>query len=261
MARDVRNEPGLRQPAAVKNVLLLKAGDAAQSVRLSVGDYELWFLQTIGLSGYRFDILPVHRGAPLPASADGYDAVMMTGSPLSVTDPAPWMERAADFMVEAGEKGTPVLGVCFGQQLLAQAYGGRVARNPQGRETGTVEVALTEAGRKDPLFEGLPGRFAVQATHEDIVSQLPEGTQVLAGNANTSSQALAFRPNVRGVQFHPEATTDAIRAVILARQEGLERDAVARGAAPGERVPRLLAGIAPSPAGRQILVNFLERFT
>ncbi|MBZ4419512.1 glutamine amidotransferase [Myxococcus sp. RHSTA-1-4] len=251
----------MRQPAVVKNVLLLKAGDAALSVRLSVGDYEHWFLQTIGLSGYRFDILPLHRNAPLPASADGYDAVMMTGSPLSVTQLAPWMERAADFMVEAGERGIPVLGVCFGQQLLAHAYGGRVTRNPQGRETGTVEVALTGEGRKDALFDGLPERFTVQATHEDIVSQLPEGTRVLAGNTNTAAQALAFRPNVRGVQFHPEATPDAMRAVILARQEGLERDAVARGAAPGERVPRLLAGLAPTPAGRRILVNFLERFT
>ncbi|MFP2924981.1 glutamine amidotransferase [Pyxidicoccus sp. 3LG] len=251
----------MRQPATVKNVLLLKAGDAALPVRLSVGDYERWFLQTIGLSNYRFDVLPVHHNAPLPTRADGYDAVMMTGSPLSVTQLEPWMERAADFMVEAGEQGTPVLGVCFGQQLLAHAYGGRVGRNPQGRETGTVEVALTDEGRKDALFDGLPERFAVQATHEDIVSQLPEGTRVLAGNANTATQALAFRPNVRGVQFHPEAPTDAIRAIILARQEGLERDAVARGAAPGERVPRLLAGITPTPAGRRILVNFLERFT
>ncbi|WP_164010256.1 glutamine amidotransferase [Pyxidicoccus trucidator] len=251
----------MRQPATVKNVLLLKAGDAAPAVRLSVGDYERWFLQTIGLSGYRFDILHAHRNAPLPPSADGYDAVMMTGSPLSVTQLEPWMERAADFMVEAGERGTPVLGVCFGQQLLAHAYGGRVERNPQGRETGTVEVTLTEEGRKDSLFDGLPERFAVHATHEDIVTRLPEGTRVLAGNANTAAQALAFRPNVRGVQFHPEATTDAIRAIILARQEGLDRDAVAQGAAPGERVPQLLASLAPTPSGRQILLNFLERFT
>jgi GMP synthase (glutamine-hydrolysing) len=251
----------MRQPATVKNVLLLKAGDAAASVRLSVGDYERWFLQTIGLSRYRFDILHVHRDAPLPASADGYDAVMMTGSPASVTELAPWMERAADFMVEAGERGTPVLGVCFGQQLLAHAYGGRVSRNPNGRETGTVEVTLTEEGRKDALFDGLPERFAVQATHEDIVSQLPEGARVLAGNANTSAQALAFGKSMRGVQFHPEAPVDAIRAVILARQEGLEREAVARGAAPGERLPRLLAGLAPTPAGPRILLNFLERFT
>ncbi|WP_426754108.1 glutamine amidotransferase [Myxococcus sp. Y35] len=251
----------MRQPAAVKNVLLLKAGDAAASVRVSVGDYDRWFLQTIGLSGYRFDIVPVHRGAPLPTSADRYDAVMMTGSPLSVTALAPWMERAAEFMVEAGERGTPVLGVCFGQQLLARAYGGRVSRNPEGRETGSIQVTLTEAGRQDPLFDGVPERFTAQATHEDIVSQVPGGAQVLAGNANTAAQALAFRPNVRGVQFHPEAGVDAMRAVIEARREGLEQAAVARGAAPGEHVRQLLAGLTPSPAGRRILLNFLERFS
>ncbi len=251
----------MRQPAAVKNVLLLKAGDAAAAVRASVGDYEQWFLQTIGLSGHRFDILPVHLGAPLPSRADRYDAVMMTGSPSSVTALAPWMERAAAFMVEAAERGTPVLGVCFGQQLLAHAYGGRVSRNPQGQETGSVQVTLTEAGRKDPLFDGIPERFTAQATHEDIVSHLPDGAQVLAGNANTATQALAFRPNVRGVQFHPEASVEAMRAVIEARRASLEQSAVACGAAPGEHVQRLLAGLTPSPAGRRILLNFLERFS
>lgn len=245
----------------MKNVLLLKAGDAAPSVRLSVGDYESWFLQTIGLSGYRFDILPVQRGAAVPRDTRGYDVVMMTGSPLSVTQPEPWMERAGAFMVEAGERGVPVLGVCFGHQLLARMYGGRVARNPQGRELGTIEVTLTQDGRADALFDGLPDRFAVQATHEDLVSEVPEGARVLAGNANTAVQAMAFRPNVRGVQFHPEVQPDAMRALIEARAERLEGEAVQRGHPAGERVPRLLAGLAPTPAGRQILVNFLERFS
>ncbi|RKG93445.1 glutamine amidotransferase [Corallococcus terminator] len=245
----------------MKNVLLLKAGDAAESVRLSVGDYDRWFLQTIGLSGQRFDILPVHQGAPLPKDARGYDAVMMTGSPLSVTQREPWMERAGAFMVEAGEQGIPVLGVCFGQQLLAEQYGGKVARNPQGRETGTVEVTLSKEGRADPLFTGLPERFAVQATHEDIVVQLPEGATVLAGNANTAAQAIAFRPNVRGVQFHPEMPTDAMRAVILAREDKLDALAQERGASAGEFVPRLLSGIAPTPLAHRVLLNFLQHFT
>jgi GMP synthase (glutamine-hydrolysing) len=244
----------------VKNVLLLKAGEAAASVRLSVGDYDRWFLQTVGLSGYRFDILLAHQGAPLPASAAGYDAVMMTGSPLSVTRLEPWMERAAELMVGAEAQGIPVLGVCFGHQLLAYAYGGRVVRNPLGREIGTVEVQLTPSGQADELFHGLPERIAVQATHEDIVPEPPEGAVVLAGNTNTAVQALAFRPHARGVQFHPEVQPDAMRALIQARAERLETEAIARGTPPGERVPRLLAGLAPTPAGRQILVNFLERF-
>jgi GMP synthase (glutamine-hydrolysing) len=244
----------------VKNVLLLKAGEAAASVRLSVGDYDRWFLQTVGLSGYRFDIVAAHQGAKLPDTVSDYDAVMMTGSPLSVTRLEPWMGRAAELMVGAEARGIPVLGVCFGHQLLAHAYGGRVVRNPLGREIGTVEVRLTPEGRADPLFHGLPEQLAVQATHEDIVPEPPTGAAVLASNANTAVQALAFRPFARGVQFHPEVQPESMRALIKARAERLEEEATARGQPPGERVPRLLAGIAPTPAGRQILVNFLERF-
>ncbi|WP_257460704.1 glutamine amidotransferase [Archangium lipolyticum] len=245
----------------MKNVLLLKAGDAAHSVRLGVGDYEHWFVESLAPGGCRFDILHVHRGARLPDSAAGYDAVMMTGSPASVTQPEPWMERAAEFMLGAAAHGVPVLGVCFGHQLLAHAHGARVVRNHHGREIGTVEVSLSEEGRQDPLFDGLPERFVVQATHEDIVEQAPTGANVLAGNANTPVQALAFGPLIRGVQFHPEVHPAAMRALILARAEKLEVEARARGHGCGERVPRLLAGIAPSPAGQRILRNFVERFT
>ncbi|QRN99870.1 glutamine amidotransferase [Archangium violaceum] len=245
----------------MKNVLLLKAGDAAHSVRLGVGDYEHWFVESLAPGGCRFDILHVHRGARLPDSATGYDAVMMTGSPASVTQPEPWMERAAEFMLGAAAHGVPVLGVCFGHQLLAYAHGARVVRNHHGREIGTVEVSLSEEGREDPLFDGLPERFTVQATHEDIVEEAPTGATVLAGNMNTAVQALAFGPLIRGVQFHPEVHPAAMRALILARAEKLEVEATARGHGRGERVPRLLAGLAPSPAGQRILRNFVERFT
>ncbi len=245
----------------MKNVLLLKAGEAAHDVQRTVGDYERWFVESLAADGCRFDLLAVHRGAAPPRSAAGYDAVMMTGSPLSVTRPEPWMERAAHFMMDSAAQGIPVLGVCFGHQLLAHAHGARVVRNPQGREVGTVEVTLSAAGRDDPLFHGLPERFAVQATHEDIVEQPPAGATVLAGNANTAVQALAFGPLLRGVQFHPEVHPAAMRALILARAQKLEDEAVGRGQAPGERMTRLLAGIAPSPAGQHILRNFVEHFT
>ena len=93
------------------------------------------------------------------------------------------------------------------------------------------------------------------------IERAPEGTVVLAGNANTAVQALAFGPRIRGVQFHPEVHPAAMRALILARTEKLEAEAVARGLPAGERVPRLLAGITPAPAGHTILSNFLTRFT
>jgi GMP synthase (glutamine-hydrolysing) len=245
----------------MKHVLLLKAGDAAPAVRLAVGDYDRWFVQSLGLSGFSFDRVDVHRRQKLPERPRDYDAVMMTGSPLSVTQPEPWMSEAADYLVDAAQARVPVLGVCFGHQLLGQVFGGPVLRNPLGRELGSIEVSLTPAGLKDPLFAGLPERFTVQATHEDIVGALPSGAVGLAANGHTALQAMAIGPHVRGVQFHPEASPDAIKQVIEARAPALDVEGQQRGLSRGERVRALLAGIRPSPYGPAILANFLSRFT
>lgn len=240
------------------NVLLLKSGDAA--VRPSHSDYDRWFVQTIGQSGVRFETIYAHLGAKLPVDPTVYDAVIMTGSPLSVTEPTAWMKRTAFWMREAAERKVPVLGVCFGEQLLAWSFGGRVVRNPQGREIGTVTVELTEAGRRDPLFSNVPSTFAINATHEDIVQTLPPGTTLLAKNSNTRVQAFSAGRYIRAVQFHPELQTCTMQALIRARAEKLEAEAVARGHSRGERVPSLVAGIRPTPCGRRILHNFLENF-
>jgi len=239
----------------MKNVLLIKAGEAANTVRMRVGDYDRWFLTAIG-TGWRVQVSLAYAGEPLPPLR-GFDAVMMTGSPLSMTEPAEWMRRAGDYLREAGERGVPVLGVCFGHQLLSVAYGGRVIRGPSGREIGTVEMALSGEGARDFLFRGIPRTFAVQATHEDLVPELPPGAALLAQNAHTPVQAMAFGPHVRGVQFHPELSPEGMRAVIESRQDKLEAEGVRAGLAPGERVRGLLAGIRPTPHGRAILENFL----
>src|SRR5581483_2365591 len=80
-----------------------------------------------------------------PALAD-YAGLLVSGSPESVATPAPWMEEVAELVRVAAAGGRPVLGVCFGHQLLGYAFGARVVRNPRGWELGTQEIALTEAG-------------------------------------------------------------------------------------------------------------------
>jgi GMP synthase (glutamine-hydrolysing) len=244
----------------MKHVLMLKAGEAATEVRLTAGDYDHWFIRTLGLERLAFDIVHVWKGQKLPDDPGSYDAVMMTGSPLSVTAPVPWMDRAADYLLKAAQQKVPVLGVCFGHQLLGRALGASVIKNPNGREIGTIEVQLTPEGARDPLFQGFPPRFAVQATHEDVVSALPPGARALAQNENTPLQAMAYGQYIRTVQFHPEAQPDTMTSLIHARAEGLEAEAADRGWVRGERVRQLLAGVRPSPFGRQILVNFLRQF-
>ena len=240
-------------------VLLLKAGEVANPVRLVAGDYDAWFRRAIGAAAELELRLPF-AGEALPSAKD-YDAILVTGSPSSVREKLPWMRRLADWLREAAEKGAPILGVCFGHQLLGWAYGAEVVKNPNGRETGSIEVALTEAGRRDPLFAGLPERFTVQATHEDVLDRLPEGARLLAQNPNTALQAFALGKNVRAVQFHPEATPDALSVLIHSRLPKLEAEAEARGVPKGEFRRALLGGLRPSPCGPKLLLNFLEAFT
>jgi GMP synthase (glutamine-hydrolysing) len=245
---------------AMKRILMLKAGEAALSERQSPpGDYDRWFFEALGGLGLRFDVVQAHRGEKLPPRGT-YDGLLMAGSPLSVTEPKEWMLRAGERMREDIEHGAPVLGVCFGHQLLGRVYGAKVQRHPLGREVGTVDVELTDAGARDPLFDGVPRRFAVQATHEDLVAAAPAGATVLAGNSHSTVQAMALGQRGRAVQFHPELSPEGMRAVIQARAAGLEREAVQRGERPGHRVRALLDGIRPSPHARRLLRNFFERF-
>ncbi len=238
----------------MKRVLLLKSGDAAPPLKLAAGDYDRWFAESLA-GAATFHVVQAHLGERLP-DPRGYDAVMMTGSPQSVTEPSKWMRRAGDYLVEAAERGVNVLGVCFGHQLIAFALGARVVQNPKGREIGTVEVDVTPEGRADPLFAGLPHRLTVQATHEDAVESLPDKAVLLAQNA-FGIQAFVAGRFLRGVQFHPEAQPSTMISLIRSRAERLEAEGKRRGEP--DRVRTLMAGVRPTPHGRQLLLNFLER--
>lgn len=217
------------------------------------GDYPAWFGRALGADG-----LPVCRafdGERLAAALDRHrpSGVIVTGSPLSVIDEAPWMLELGAELLRLGERGTPVLGVCFGHQLLARAAGGRVVVNPRGREIGTVRVQLTAAGRRDPLFAWADGpAVEVQATHLDAVDPLPPGATPLASNENTAVQAFRLSESVAGVQFHPELSAAAMRELIISRRDKLTaegRDADALAAAVHEvEAGRILAAFADQAA-------------
>lgn len=245
----------------MKHVLLLKAGTAAPSVRMGIGDYDRWFVRALDAAGVRLEVVEAALGAPLPERVRDFDAVIMTGSPRSVTEEAPWMRRAGDYLRAAAEQRVPVLGVCFGHQLLAAAHGATVRKSRIGREIGTVGCALTATGREDPLFEGVPASFEVQSTHEDVAVDAPPAIEILARNAAVTNQAFRIGPCIRAVQFHPELDAATMRALIEARIPELQAEALARGEDPQERVRALLAGIRSAPYGQRVLDNFVRWFT
>jgi GMP synthase (glutamine-hydrolysing) len=229
-------------------ILLYKTGETDPTLVPHIGDYEAWFARVLG-DEYA---LEVHRAFERPQHRlDGYDGMVITGSPRSLAAPKiePWMDDAAAFVRDAATAGVPVLGVCFGHQLVGYAWGGRVRQNPNGWEVGTVDVELTDEGARDPLFAGLPRRLRVIQSHQDEVDVLGPETRVLSTSAHTQHQAIAVGAHVRGVQFHPEMSAPIIRRVMEHRRSVLQRD-----------VDRLIADASDCPDAERVLRNFVENF-
>ncbi|MCB9592226.1 MAG: glutamine amidotransferase [Sandaracinaceae bacterium] len=225
--------------------LIVKVGSTMPDLAARRGDYEDWI--AAGLDGVTVDVCRVREGDALP-SPDGLRAIVVTGSSALVTDREDWSERTGRWLVEALDQGTPMLAICYGHQLLADALGGTVGVNPRGREIGAVDVDLAPEATADPLFEGLPTRLRVSSSHRQSVLRLPDGARRLASNAATANQAYAIGERAWGVQFHPEWDHEVITAYLEARREILREE--------GLDPEALLSAVRPSTDGATILERF-----
>ena len=243
--------------------LILRTGSTAPEVIHRHGDYDRWFARAMqGDAGENsclgFTVCDVTK-EPIPDPA-AFAGVVVTGSTRSAYEREPWMEPLCSYLAEVERHMVPVLCVCFGMQILAQARGGQVILNPNGWEIGGTDVTFTEAATEDPLFAGLPPLIKVLATHEDRVEALPPGAVLLATNRSSPVQAFCASDRVWGVQFHPEATIPIIEMLIRLRADQLLRDAETRGHESAGHVQRLLDTLADPQVGqgRHVLDRFVR---
>jgi len=159
------------------------------------------------------------------------------------------MLRAEALVREIAQVETPLFGICFGHQLIAQALGGEVAKNVRGREIGTIRVKRVA---EDAIFENVGVELAANATHMDSVTRLPDGARLLASSELEPTQAFAIGKAIRGVQFHPEIDGDAMRAYVAARAHLI--------AAEGGDAEAIRARSADAPHAEQTLRNFVRAF-
>lgn len=140
-------------------------------------------------------------------------AVIIGGAgAFSVTEHHPFTEPLRDTVHELIERDRPIFGSCWGHQFLAAIGGGSVIEDPDRTEIGSIPIRLTEAGRADPVFDGIPDRFYVQLGHKDRVSHLGPGWDDLAQSDLCSNQAIRLRGKpVYGTQFHSEMNEDRLR--------------------------------------------------
>ncbi|WP_342130422.1 glutamine amidotransferase [Hydrogenophaga sp. OTU3427] len=200
-------------PSHAKPLLILKVGSTHPHIAEQLQDFEHWIQAGLQDPALPVTVVDPREGQALPAPAE-IAGVVVTGSHSMVSDREPWSEWTAAWLREAVAADLPVLGICYGHQLLAHALGGEVNDHPQGIELGTVPVTLNATAQDDPLFAGLPEHFDAQAAHRQSVRRLPEGATLLAGNSFEPHHAFRAGPRAWGVQFHPEFGEAATRAYL-----------------------------------------------
>ena len=164
----------------------------------------------LDLQGIDWELVPVDRQTPFPAPAEE-DALILLGGYMSVaqTDRYPYLIQVKQGLRRWLDAGRPLLGVCLGGQLLAEAAGGSVTCNCRG-ERGMLPIELTAAGLADPLFAGLPTPFLSMQWHNDCFTVPPMAVHLAATEA-CPGQAFRVGLAAYGVQFHPELTAGIVK--------------------------------------------------
>jgi GMP synthase (glutamine-hydrolysing) len=230
-------------------LLIVQTGATLPALLERHGDFPEWFRRGLGLKTEHIEIVRVDARQRLPRP-QSIDAAVITGSGAMVSERLDWSERTADWLHNAAQAGVPLLGVCYGHQLLAHAFGGHVDYNPRGREIGTVDIERLPAAAQDALLQVAPPRFRAHATHLQSVLRPPKGAVVLARSALDDSQAIRFAPRVWGVQFHPEFNVAHMRGYLRERTEIVDSEGLdARG---------LKLSVVAAPHARSLLRRFVR---
>lgn len=232
---------------AQKQIALIKTGCTVEQIIPKHGDFEDWFAEGLGVS----DLLQIdvfnQQQLPRPENLSG---IVITGSPAMVSDRLDWSERTAKWLYQAVQTGIPVLGVCYGHQLLANALGGRAGPNPAGRQIGTVSTQMIDNKQKDDLLGHLPITFAAQASHSEVVLELPPGAQRLATSPLDDNFAIRYADKVWGVQFHPEFSAPIMSDYIRYREAALREE--------GLNPEELLEHVTEAGEANSVLAKFAE---
>lgn len=196
---------------------LFEAGTYAPDFIRSHGTPSDWFKRFLGRAsneGLEYRVYRAFDGE-LPQSVDECDGYLITGSAASALERAPWMLALGDFCIQAMES-KPVVGICFGHQLLCQAMGGAVSEAKVGWGIGVHRYAVTtSADWMDPPL----ATVAMLTSHMDQVTTLPPGAKVLAESDFCPHAVLQLAPNAITIQAHPEATRGCFGSVYEMRRE------------------------------------------
>lgn len=199
--------------------------------------------------GHRIRVIRADRGEALPADLDGVTGVVSCGGPQSAYDKEPWLALEMSLLRDAHGAGLPVVGLCLGCQLLAQALGGDVKRS-KTPEVGWFDIKLSPVGREDPLLTGIAWDSQQFCWHHDEVATLPPGARVLASSDRCKVHGFGVGLTSYGFQYHFEWNREIILKEVglfesEVRSEGFDpalvRAATEKHADTSERLARRLS--------------------
>lgn len=231
-----------------KVLLIIQTGNTFSDISRTQGDFADWIAAGLGNPNNQLhiDAWKVTE-LPSPASLAG---VVISGSHAMVTDREDWSERLAMWLRDCVEESIPVLGICYGHQLLAHAMGGQVGYRVQGMEIGTHTVVLAPDAADDALFQSMPQEFPAQLVHSQSVLALPPGAALLASSAEEPHQSFRVGKSAWGVQFHPEFSASVMRDYIHQKADHL--------IAQHHNPTSIIAAVQETPQASSLLQSFAK---
>jgi len=199
------------------NLLVVEGNTASTNARMRelgatpYGEFYAALLESLCLGAVTQIAHPTEDGAdclPSGTPLTDFDGIVWTGSALNCYEDRPEVAHQLEFARSAYASGVPVFGSCWGLQVFTQALGGKVRKNPKGREVGLAQgITLNEAGIFHPMMVGRPEAFCALAVHQDEIETPAPGTTILASNDVSAVQAAVIENgdcSFWGVQYHPE---------------------------------------------------------
>ena len=187
---------------------ILKCGQSPEILRGELGDYDSMFERLLAGRGFDFSSYHVEE-MEFPKDVHDADGWLLTGSRHGAYEDHPFIPPLEDFIRKAYAAQVPLVGICFGHQIIAQAMGGKVERYPGGWAVGP----------QDYDFEGQPVR--INAWHRDQVTEVPDEAEVVASNEFCANAALVYGDRAFTVQAHPEFSDEFIDGLLRTRAPGL----------------------------------------
>lgn len=233
-----------------KVLAILQMGDPPLDIQQKLGVQSDWMIAALPDTTLTVKVLRPASGDVLPEPATLAGAIL-TGSTAMVTDREDWSEYSAAWIRQAMAQHVPLLGICYGHQLMSHALGGVVDYHPAGREIGQLPIQLHEGAKHDPLLADLPQSFMANLTHEQSVLQPPTHATVLASSEHDAHQILRYSPHALSLQFHPEFSTE-VMSYFLSRREALF-------STEGYDIPAMCAALGPTPVAQKILHDFTHQ--